>query len=342
MSEQQREFRELVCILTDAEKAAMKNIVVVSGINLNEITESLKEMTQDIKAVKQRQAKILDCLKFGQEERPVEDGGGRMLLDEITEARRAELEDENLELLSQLEDSAERRKALRDRKKTLSEQIAGMLKALRYGQEERDVECEWRPHFSSSTTRLYRLDTGACIDSRPLSDEEAQQAFEFEEPPKLPRVMTTCHACGVMVGATSGVLDQHSVGGSVCLGAGLTTQQAADLAGQLSQRKVLPSDAELSQMVADTQSKEYAPGRDGLLPEEPVDELDEAEFDAGAELPGLLSGIGKASVSDIQPGDLDGLMALAGVNAQDLAAYLLAQPSGLKPATKRLLKTWGK
>lgn len=351
------ETRTLVCKLTEAEKVAYRSEVAELGIAHGEICEQLKAKLQEIKVAKQRQEEVLDVLKFGQEEGSDKDEHGRSVLVEIDTDRRDALESENLDLATELEELTEQRKAIHNERKTTKDLLTERLKALKYGQEEREVECEWRTSIGTQQARLYRTDTGECIDSRALSEEERQQAFEFELPVKpAPRAMSRCPVCTAAVGVTAGVLDDHMVGQEHCLGSGLTTQQAAALGGRLAEYDTLPDIDTLTALRAEVQSVAYGLGRSSIRTAEDVvaerelsaedltseDEEDILDWDAASALPEYLQQIGVSNVDELKPSHLDALLSLAGVHTQDLIAYLLAQPENLKPTVKRALKGWDK
>lgn len=351
------ETRTLVCKLTEAEKVAYRSEVAELGIAHGEICEQLKAKLQEIKVAKQRQEEVLDVLKFGQEEGSDKDEHGRSVLVEIDTDRRDALESENLDLATELEELTEQRKAIHNERKTTKDLLTERLKALKYGQEEREVECEWRTSIGTQQARLYRTDTGECIDSRALSEEERQQAFEFELPVKpAPRAMSRCPVCTAAVGVTAGVLDDHMVGQEHCLGSGLTTQQAAALGGRLAEYDTLPDIDTLTALRAEVQSVAYGLGRSSIRTAEDVvaerelsaedltseDEGDILDWDAASVLPEYLQQIGVSGVDELKPSHLDALLSFAGVHTKDLIAYLLAQPEGLKPTVKRALKGWDK
>lgn len=373
------EVRTLVCKLTEDEKIRYRSEVAELGIAHGEIVEALKAKLQEIKVAKQRQKEILDTLKFNQEEGPDKDDHGRSVLVEIDPARREALETENLDLATQLEELTEQRQTIHNERKTTKDGLTDRLKALKYGQEEREVKCEWRPRFDEQTCRLYRLDTGEAIDSRPLTDEETQQAFQFEVSKPALRVMSQCPICGADVGLTAGRIETHNVGSDVCVAHGLTTQQATALGGRLAEFETLPDAATISGLRFEVATAIYPPGRSTIrsaetvkeereaadagedkeddpfvdssadlrsLDDDPLDGGDVPEddmaWDAAAALPGYLKQLNLGYASDIRPSDVDALMDLAGSHKHDLIAYLLAQPVDLKPTTKRALKAWGK
>lgn len=352
------EMRTLVCKLTETEKVAYRSEVAELGIAHGEICEQLKAKLQEIKVAKQAQEEILDTLKFGQEEGPDKDDHGRSVLVEIDSERREALESENLDLATQLEELTEERKAIHNERKTTKDLLTERLKALKYGQEEREVKCEWRASFGTQQTRLYRTDTGECIDSRALSEDERQQAFEFELPAKpAPRAMSRCPVCTASVESTASVLDDHMVGQEHCLGSGLTTQQAHALGGRLAEYPTLPDIDTLTALREEVRSVAYGLGRSSIRTAEDVaaerdalagddltseDEEDILDWDAASVLPEYLQQIGVSGVDELKPSHLDALLSLAGVHTKDLIAYLLAQPENLKPTVKRALKGWDK
>lgn len=378
------EVKDLVCRLTEEEKLAYRSDLADLGIAQAEIAEELKETLLKIKAVKKRQAEILDVLKFGQEDSLDKDSHGRNVLVEIDADRRAELESENLELATQLEELIEARIEIAEERKATKEGLASRLKALRYGQEEREVECEWTPDFNEQKSKLVRMDTGETVATRPLSDEETQQAFNWER--SKPRAMVMCPVCNVNMGLTLGKIDRHHVGIDQCLGSGLTTQQAADYSGRLADYPKLPEAEALDSLRKLVLTTTYGEGREGIrthekvmqerealedadkdkeeapfvdssadsgeempvppFPEDDFEDDQEVEeystWDAASELPGYLKQLNLATVADVRPGDVEGLLHLAGKHGRDLVAYLLAQPVDLKITTKRALKSWGK
>lgn len=394
------ETRDLVCRLTEEEKLAYRSDLADLGIAQAEIAEELKETLLKIKAVKKRQAEILDVLKFGQEDSQDKDSHGRNVLVEIDADRRGELEAENLDLATQLEELIETRIEIAEERKAAKDGLASRLKALRYGQEERKVECEWTPDFVEQKSKLVRMDTGETVAVRPLSDEETQQAFNWER--SKPRAMVMCPVCNVNMVLTLGKIDRHHVGADLCLGSGFTTQQAADYAGRLADYPKLPDSETLTNLRHDVAMTSYGLGREGIRTHEKVMQEREAledaesdqgdgafgdssadsgeempvppfpdddlivdaewdddykpqslasdsqhyiqllEWDAASELPGYLKQLNLSTVADVRPGDVDGLLQLAGKHGRDLVAYLLAQPMDLKVTTKRALKSWGK
>mgnify|MGYP003351543100 CR=1 FL=1 len=163
-----REMRELVCRLTDEEKITYRSEVAELGIALGEILEKLKAKLQEIKVAKQRQEEVLDAVKFRKEESADRDGHGRTVLYDVDSDRLLELQSENTDLATKLEELTEQRTEIHNQRKTTKDEISSRLKALKWGQEERTVECEWRPVFEHGQSKLYRLDTGECIDSREI------------------------------------------------------------------------------------------------------------------------------------------------------------------------------
>ena len=376
------EVRSLVCALTEDERTAYRREVADLGIAQAEIVEALKAKLQQIKAIKQRQAEVLDTLKFGQEDSSERDEHGRNVLVTIDATRREELEAENLDLATQIEELIEQRIQITEDRKEAKDGLASRLKALRYGQEERDVKCEWMPDFNEQNSKLVRMDTGEIVAVRPLSDEETQQAFNWER--SKPRAMTMCPVCNVNMVLTLGKIDRHYVGNDLCLGSGFTTQQAAVYAGRLADYQKLPEAEALDNLRQTVLSTTYGEGREGIRTHEKVmqerealedaesgqghaafgdssadfagelpvppfpednseDEVEEYKtWDAVSELPSYLKQLNLSTVADIRPGDVDKLLQLAGEHGRDLVAYLLAQPVDLKVTTKRALKSWGK
>lgn len=342
------EVRKLVCRLTEAEKAAYRSEVADLGIALEEILEATKAKAAEIKAAKARQSGVLNTLKFGLEESDDRDGLGRTVLLAIDANQRIALEDENIEIASELEWLEEERYEAKEQQKAIKKTLAERLKALKFGQEERPVKCEWHPDFADGKSLLYRLDTGESIDSRPLTDEESQQAFQFKKTEaSSARAMVRCSVCTVAVGATGGMLDEHQIGSSVCSGSGLTTQQAAALGGVLAEQPTLPDSPILAALREAVASTAYGVGREGIRTAEDVaeerekqEELEElgADWDASAALPGYMAELGIPSIADLRPSHIDALIQLAAGHAPDLIAYLLAQPEGLKPTVKRALR----
>jgi hypothetical protein len=342
-----KEMRELVCRLTDEEKISYRSEVAELGIALGEILESLKAKLQEIKVARQRQQEVLDAIKFRKEESADRDDHGRTVLYDVGPDRLLELQSENTDLATALEELTEQRSEIHNQRKATKDEIASRLKALKWGQEERTVECEWRPVFEHGQSKLYRMDTGECIDSRALTDEEAQESFAFEVPSPKPRIMIACPVCTAMVGA-GGQLDRHYNGSDQCLGGGLTLQQAADYAARMAQHDRLPDAETLAEMRSEVQATEYGEGR-VHTPDDDQEEQDHSEapselvaWDAADALPGYLAQLGINNVSEIRPSELDALLRLAGEHAQDLSAYLLAQSEDLKTTTRRALKAWGK
>lgn len=341
----EQKVRKLVCRLTDSERATYRSEVADLGIALEEILEATKKKAAEIKAAKGRQTGILDTLKFGLEESDDRDGLGRTVLLAIDADRRVALEDENIEIASELEQLEEERYEAKQQQKEVKETLTARLKALKFGQEERAVKCEWHVSFSEQQAFLYRTDTGEQIDARALTDEESQQAFQFKKAEaSSARAMVRCSVCTVAVGATGGLLDEHQIGSSVCSGSGLTTQQAAALGGVLAEQPTLPDAPTLTALRQEVVSTAYGVGLEGIRTAEDVaeereqrEELD-ADWDASAALPGYLETLGIQSIADLRPSHLDALIQLAADHAPDLIAYLLAQPGELKPTVKRALR----
>lgn len=61
---------------------------------------------------------------------------------------------------------------------------ARLATSIRTGEEDRDVECEIRKNFSTSSVTIVRIDTGEVVDTRVMDAAERQE--ELYEP-KLPR-----------------------------------------------------------------------------------------------------------------------------------------------------------
>jgi hypothetical protein len=77
----------------------------------------------------------------------------------------------------------EKRTALADfnaQLKASSEKLHRLQEALEKNTEERDVECELRLDADGTRVLTVRLDTGATVDVRPLSDEERQGELIFD------------------------------------------------------------------------------------------------------------------------------------------------------------------
>lgn len=71
-------------------------------------------------------------------------------------------------------------KDLGDKIKEHEANMKRLSRVVRSGKEEREVEIEWRPYPESETMRLFRMDTGEEISSRPMTREEKET---FRQPP---------------------------------------------------------------------------------------------------------------------------------------------------------------
>ena len=224
--EAKTETKTLPCKLTEAERIAYRAEVAETGIALGEIKTALKAKLGEIKVARERQETVLDALKFGQLELDEKDDHGRCLLEVVDAGRREQLEQENLELSTELDELTEERGEIHSERKVAQDTIKTRLRALKFGQEDREVECEWSPNISAGKCMLIRLDTMEVIDSRPLADAEKQRAFAWE----TTRAMIACPVCPMRVAITDGVVDDHKdLNGGNCVAAGLTTAQAATL-----------------------------------------------------------------------------------------------------------------
>lgn len=62
----------------------------------------------------------------------------------------------------------------KDQLKGLGQESRRLAKAVKAGSEDRDVKCEQVLDFVDGTYSVQRLDTGECMDTRPLTDGERQ------------------------------------------------------------------------------------------------------------------------------------------------------------------------
>jgi hypothetical protein len=81
----------------------------------------------------------------------------------------------------------------------LKDKVAPLMKALREGVEEREVECDKVLFFNNKTVRFLDPKTKAIIFERPMNKEELQSEMfqDVPEPPKETCSTKTCIACGV-------------------------------------------------------------------------------------------------------------------------------------------------
>jgi hypothetical protein len=64
---------------------------------------------------------------------------------------------------------------------------AGMLAHILYtGVEAREIPCEWRADYTARTKTCHRLDTGAPLETMPLTTAELQLTLEAVPPPPPP------------------------------------------------------------------------------------------------------------------------------------------------------------
>ena len=70
------------------------------------------------------------------------------------------------------------RKQYKDHLGGLSSKFGSLAKVIASGVEKREVRCSWWRHWPSSTVQLRRDDTGEVLESRTMTTEEKQLAFE--------------------------------------------------------------------------------------------------------------------------------------------------------------------
>jgi hypothetical protein len=99
----------------------------------------------------------------------------------IDQARLADLGKEQARIFGKIEEvEQEKRLASAEyngKLKTLYADLGTVALAVRTGTEEREVECEWRPHPDRPFMMLWRLDTLEVLEERPMSDAEKQVQF---------------------------------------------------------------------------------------------------------------------------------------------------------------------
>lgn len=67
----------------------------------------------------------------------------------------------------------------KDKDETLQGEVRRLSRIVNSGEEYRQVECEEVPNWKKGTMETYRMDTGECVDFRPMSTAEKQAQFEF-------------------------------------------------------------------------------------------------------------------------------------------------------------------
>lgn len=148
------------------------------GIAEDELRSRREGLMKDIKVNNKEQQRVLDALKYGEEETEETDTAGRRVLRALTAERRAQLEARNADLCEQLDDLTTRRGVVMKELKVNEEEQAKRRKAIKHRAEEVELECEWRPDYEAGRSELINPLTGESIgESRPLTDEERQMEF---------------------------------------------------------------------------------------------------------------------------------------------------------------------
>ncbi len=89
---------------------------------------------------------------------------------------------ESLQAISQLE--ANLKSVSTQLKAEISKHEASLLEAsekYRSGFEMKNVECKIEKFFRIGTVATYRMDTGECIEDRPMEGEELQRSLSLQE-----------------------------------------------------------------------------------------------------------------------------------------------------------------
>lgn len=93
---------------------------------------------------------------------------------------------ERLALAIQEKDDADQQLAtikreFKDREEKLQGEFRHLGRLIRTGVEERPVECEERPNWSTCTMEQFRVDTGEMVNFRPMTREERQREMDYDE-----------------------------------------------------------------------------------------------------------------------------------------------------------------
>ncbi len=291
MSEVKRETRKLVHVLDEDEKEAYRAESSQLEGALWSVKRRAKRLLLEINGLQLDREGLVFARRFGLMETDEVDEWGGYRLEEVKEP--GKVDTELLDVTCEVEERKELRSSVMNRKKVAEDRLVELSQALRAGKEEREVECEWRPRFGENRAELIRLDTYERLESRPLNDEERQQAFEWE---KEHRAMAMCPICPLSVGVTAGKLDDHKLGTSFCLGGGLTTQQAAAMGGRLAEFEKLPDTDVLDAIRLEVVAATYEPGRAAIVGSTLQPSNDETEADAG-------DGEGDGSIGDSRADD---------------------------------------
>ncbi|WP_394849819.1 hypothetical protein LZC95_20470 [Pendulispora brunnea] len=92
--------------------------------------------------------------------------------------------------MSRIEDlELERREWMASQRTVIREarsDLRALARAVRLGEETRDVEVAERPEFSANVVRIVRVDTGECIRTRPMDPGERQVQLALGAPVRTP------------------------------------------------------------------------------------------------------------------------------------------------------------
>lgn len=99
----------------------------------------------------------------------------------LTEAERVQRGDDMADCEVQIEALKAERSELARQVKTLEKRRNELGHALEAGTEERELRCTWEPDYPKNVFRLKRPDTGAEVDTRPMTADD-RTADLFPEP----------------------------------------------------------------------------------------------------------------------------------------------------------------
>lgn len=242
--------KKLVCVLTDEDKENYKEESSRLESALWSVKRRAKRLLLEINGLQLDREGLVFARRFSLQETDEVDEYGGYRLREVTDEQA--VNNDLLDVTCKVEEVKETRGAVLNRKKVAEDRLVELSQALRSGKEEREVECEWIPDHRDGISRLVRMDTYETIESRKLTEDEAQAAFSFDP---APRAMTACPVCPMRVGITGGVLDAHKdLNGLECVSTGLTTQQATTLGTRIAEFETRPDPLVIDQLRAEVVS----------------------------------------------------------------------------------------
>lgn len=109
------------------------------------------------------------------------------LTDEELQIRSRELAEKLTEIEAVDEDRASAMAAFKARKDKLVLDSRRLTRIVRTGQEEREVHVTETKNWERGTIETIRLDTGALVSTRPMTESERQEALAFGLSEEKPR-----------------------------------------------------------------------------------------------------------------------------------------------------------